>query len=162
MTNVKKTSCSKLLQKKKQIPVKVMDSLKSTTQRSKITLNWNQFLAQQNIDVTQTLQKTLQNKNVNCEKNTKPDHSNPKLQTAPGDVRSKKYRRKNMGKFCSAVAIDCEMVGVGDGRDNMLARVSVVDESGHCLYDTFVQPTEPVSTQYIFVYIKGTHCFYNL
>lgn len=43
-----------------------------------------------------------------------------------------------------AVALDCEMVGVNDGRENMLARVSLVDEHCKCIYDTFVQETEPV------------------
>lgn len=42
------------------------------------------------------------------------------------------------------VAIDCEMVGVGDGRQSILARVSVVDYNGVVLLDTFVAPTKPV------------------
>lgn len=44
------------------------------------------------------------------------------------------------------VAIDCEMVGIGrDSVTNMLARVSVVNAIGDCLYDTFVKPTAPVT-----------------
>ena len=43
------------------------------------------------------------------------------------------------------VAIDCEFVGVGPGgQENMLARVSVVNQFGHCVYDKFVKPTELV------------------
>ncbi|KAI3365693.1 hypothetical protein L3Q82_010750, partial [Scortum barcoo] len=44
------------------------------------------------------------------------------------------------------VAIDCEMVGVGpDGEDNILARVSLVNHFGKCIYDKFVKPTEKVT-----------------
>uniref|UniRef100_A0A3P9C2Z4 RNA exonuclease 4 n=1 Tax=Maylandia zebra TaxID=106582 RepID=A0A3P9C2Z4_9CICH len=45
-----------------------------------------------------------------------------------------------------AVAIDCEMVGVGpDGEDSILARVSIVNQFGKCIYDKYVKPTEKVT-----------------
>uniref|UniRef100_A0A8C5SP00 RNA exonuclease 4 n=1 Tax=Laticauda laticaudata TaxID=8630 RepID=A0A8C5SP00_LATLA len=45
-----------------------------------------------------------------------------------------------------AVAIDCEMVGVGPtGEDSILARVSVVNVFGKCLYDKYVKPSESVT-----------------
>ena len=49
----------------------------------------------------------------------------------------------------ACVAVDCEMVGIqGRGlfepEGDMLARVSVVNESGLLLYDTFVAPQERV------------------
>lgn len=48
-----------------------------------------------------------------------------------------------IGKY---VAMDCEMVGVGpDGRDSVLARVSLVDFHGRQVYDSFVRPKERVS-----------------
>ena len=38
------------------------------------------------------------------------------------------------------------MVGVGEGgKDSVLARVSIVNHFGHCIYDTFVKPTEKVT-----------------
>ena len=41
--------------------------------------------------------------------------------------------------------MDCEMVGIGwKGEDSMLARVSIVNQFGHCLYDKFVRPREKV------------------
>ncbi|CAN8075613.1 unnamed protein product [Agarophyton chilense] len=44
------------------------------------------------------------------------------------------------------VAMDCEMVGVGpDGKQNALARVSVVNYSGDVLYDSFVKVKERVT-----------------
>ncbi|CAF3336879.1 unnamed protein product [Rotaria socialis] len=48
-------------------------------------------------------------------------------------------------KLTKAVCIDCEMVGIGEmGLENMLARVSIVNQLGQCLYDKYVKPTEPV------------------
>ncbi|XP_028829919.1 RNA exonuclease 4 [Denticeps clupeoides] len=45
-----------------------------------------------------------------------------------------------------AVAMDCEMVGVGqDGQDSILARVSIVNQFGKCIYDKYVRPTEHVT-----------------
>ncbi|BFZ10761.1 hypothetical protein BsWGS_13800 [Bradybaena similaris] len=46
----------------------------------------------------------------------------------------------------NCVAMDCEMVGVGpQGQDSILARVSIVNHFGVCLYDKFVQPREKVT-----------------
>ncbi|KAM4664044.1 RNA exonuclease 4 [Discoglossus pictus] len=44
------------------------------------------------------------------------------------------------------VAMDCEMVGVGhDGEESILARVSIVNQFGKCVYDKYVKPTEKVT-----------------
>lgn len=43
------------------------------------------------------------------------------------------------------IALDCEMVGVEIGvNKSMLARISLVNSHGDCIYDKFVKPTEPV------------------
>ena len=43
------------------------------------------------------------------------------------------------------IAMDCEMVGVGEtGSDSILARISLVNQFGKCVYDKFVKPTEEV------------------
>lgn len=48
-----------------------------------------------------------------------------------------------------ALAIDCEMVEAYNERRNayvdMVARVSLVNYDGKCLYDTYVKPEKPVS-----------------
>ena len=50
------------------------------------------------------------------------------------------------------VAMDCEMVGTGeDGKDSILARVSLVNHFGQCLYDKFVKPTDDVTDYRTFV-----------
>lgn len=42
--------------------------------------------------------------------------------------------------------MDCEMVGVGPGgEESMLARVSIVNYFGKCVYDKYVKPTEKVT-----------------
>lgn len=44
------------------------------------------------------------------------------------------------------VAMDCEMVGVGEqGQDSILARVSIVNQFGHVLLDSYVKPTDQVT-----------------
>ncbi|KAK0170141.1 hypothetical protein PV328_010739 [Microctonus aethiopoides] len=42
------------------------------------------------------------------------------------------------------VAMDCEMVGIGDGSESMLARISIVNRHGACIYDKYVKPREIV------------------
>nr|XP_020461982.1 RNA exonuclease 4 [Monopterus albus] len=55
-------------------------------------------------------------------------------------------KEKAFPGLTKAVAIDCEMVGVGpDGEDSILARVSLVNQFGKCIYDKFVKPTEKVT-----------------
>jgi len=47
-------------------------------------------------------------------------------------------------EITKVIAIDCEMVGIDSGKDNMLARVSLVNTHGNCIYDKYVLPSEPV------------------
>lgn len=54
-----------------------------------------------------------------------------------------------IGKY---VAIDCEMVGVGEGGiASALARVSLVNYHGAVLLDTYVKPMERVTDYRTFV-----------
>lgn len=63
-----------------------------------------------------------------------------------GDTESALVKEKAFDGLTRAVAIDCEMVGVGpDGEDSILARVSLVNQFGKCIYDKFVKPTERVT-----------------
>ena len=49
-------------------------------------------------------------------------------------------------RLTKAVAMDCEMVGVGQGgMDSVLARVSIVNQYGRCIYDKYVKPKEYVT-----------------
>ncbi|XP_015184929.1 PREDICTED: RNA exonuclease 4 isoform X1 [Polistes dominula] len=51
---------------------------------------------------------------------------------------------ENKKKITKFIAMDCEMVGIGDGRESMVARVSIVNKFGHCLYDKYVKPRERI------------------
>ncbi|ESN94985.1 hypothetical protein HELRODRAFT_87305 [Helobdella robusta] len=49
-------------------------------------------------------------------------------------------------RITKVLGMDCEMVGVGrHGADSILARVSLVNQYGQCIYDKFVKPTERVT-----------------
>ncbi|XP_019634239.1 PREDICTED: RNA exonuclease 4-like isoform X2 [Branchiostoma belcheri] len=51
-----------------------------------------------------------------------------------------------------AVGMDCEMVGTGHrGSKSALARVSIVNQFGKCVYDKFVKPKEKVTDYRTFV-----------
>ena len=51
-----------------------------------------------------------------------------------------------------SLAIDCEFVGVGPGgTESVLARCSLVNHHGFCVYDKFVQPREQVTDYRTFV-----------
>jgi len=51
----------------------------------------------------------------------------------------------SISSLTKCLAIDCEFVGVGpEGHDDMLARVSVVNLYGDCIYDKFVAPVEKI------------------
>ncbi|NXU34298.1 REXO4 exonuclease, partial [Drymodes brunneopygia] len=55
-------------------------------------------------------------------------------------------REKAFDGLTRAVALDCEMVGVGPkGEDSIVARVSIVNQFGKCVYDKYVKPTEKVT-----------------
>ncbi|KAM9117403.1 RNA exonuclease 4 isoform 1-T2 [Pangshura tecta] len=55
-------------------------------------------------------------------------------------------KEKAFAGLTKAVAMDCEMVGVGpEGEDSILARVSIVNQFGKCIYDEYVKPTEKVT-----------------
>ncbi|XP_067397963.1 RNA exonuclease 4 [Emydura macquarii macquarii] len=55
-------------------------------------------------------------------------------------------KEKAFEGLTKTVAMDCEMVGVGpQGEDSILARVSIVNHFGKCIYDKYVKPTEKVT-----------------
>jgi DNA polymerase III epsilon subunit-like protein len=51
--------------------------------------------------------------------------------------------RNNRNKRC--VGLDCEMVGVGPMKVSVLARVSIVNSKGNCIFDSYVKVEEPVT-----------------
>ncbi|XP_068081801.1 RNA exonuclease 4 [Anabrus simplex] len=57
---------------------------------------------------------------------------------------SSELSEPNTKRLTKIIGMDCEMVGVEDQKKNMLARVSIVNRFGECVYDKYVKPTEPV------------------
>ncbi|KAI0983267.1 hypothetical protein GJ496_010406 [Pomphorhynchus laevis] len=115
------------------------DECQPSVSLSNVSGNWNS-IKQNTIRNTRFI-KRLENKGI------QPKYKDDELfATKP----NKPYRVR-------AVAIDCEMVGVGpDGKDSVLARVSIVDEKLNCLLDAYVLPEESV-TDYR-THVSGLDC----
>jgi RNA exonuclease 4 len=76
-------------------------------------------------------------------KKSAENSSNPTFVSST-DRHAKKTFTDSSKKKTKVIAIDCEMVGIDTGKDSMLARVSLVNKYGNCIYDKYVLPSEPV------------------
>ncbi|XP_046406474.1 RNA exonuclease 4 [Ischnura elegans] len=103
-----------------------------------VSSNWNRYMevvkADPNRDSGRTRVSTKK-RSSKRRNSSKPDQPNPRKR--PNDTQRE-------ARLTEVVALDCEMVGIQDGNESMLARVSIVNSKGQTLYDTFVKPTEPV------------------
>lgn len=55
-------------------------------------------------------------------------------------------KTKSFSGVTRTIALDCEFVGVGfEGKDDALARVSVVNQFGHVILDVYVRPKERIT-----------------
>ena len=87
-------------------------------------------------DVDECLIERNENKSVNLNKET--ENRNIKDDQL--------VKEKSFKGLTKAISMDCEMVGVGyKGTDSILARVSIVNQFGHCVYDKYVKPREKVT-----------------
>lgn len=83
--------------------------------------------------------KVRENKVEDHDKNISEHNSENDISKSNNNIDDKK------DKLTKFIAMDCEMVGIGfEGRDNMLARISLVNKFGDCIYDKFVKPREEV------------------
>ena len=60
-------------------------------------------------------------------------------------IANKKSEVSKVLKVWRPVALDCEMVGVGEEKASALARCSIVDYEGDILYDVYVKPNKPIT-----------------
>lgn len=68
------------------------------------------------------------------------------ISSSAGSTTDKLVKKTSFDGLTQFVAMDCEMVGTGfDGTNSVLARVSIVNLFGHCVYDKYVKPTEEVT-----------------
>jgi DNA polymerase III epsilon subunit-like protein len=160
----------KKLKKTNEIPPPVEETSKFTVNLQQCSTNWKKIsknVAKVN-EVTNPKKKYLGKKKFiepnkeNIEKKNEiwfdVDHiyiqneleqNKTKIQATNGDssaIETNNEPVNTTAKLTKAIAIDCEMVGVGDdGRDSILARISLVNQSNECVYDKFVMPTEKVT-----------------
>ncbi|XP_074645528.1 uncharacterized protein LOC141901881 [Tubulanus polymorphus] len=74
------------------------------------------------------------------------DSIKPKQVPEASSSKDRLVKENSHKGLTKVVAIDCEMVGVGEkGRESNLARVSIVNQYGQCIYDTFVKSIENVT-----------------
>ncbi|XP_060067898.1 uncharacterized protein LOC132548091 [Ylistrum balloti] len=120
--------------------------------------NWEQ-LKQKILPVAKPKKQNSRKKEVKIEPEKPPDiwfddvdESLLDVQPKRPVVKTKKQDASVLVKegistgLTKAVALDCEFVGVGsNSKQDMLARVSLVNHFGHCIYDTFVKPQEQVT-----------------
>ncbi|KAK7789195.1 hypothetical protein R5R35_014108 [Gryllus longicercus] len=102
------------------------------TSRQNPSANWKKFLAESG---SGTKKKKRNNTN-------KHDVRKLELDLLNGEDNS---FHKILQRLPEACGIDCEMVGASSPVRDMLARVSIVNMHGVCIYDKFVQPTHPVT-----------------
>lgn len=116
---------------------------------SNASSNWKQLVSSGVIkaNITKKREKEKEEEKLNGEKSTFKRSNNSKS----NDSKTKKttedmVKEKSFTGLTQTVAMDCEMVGVGDhGEQSILARVSIVNSFGHPVYDKFVKPTEKVT-----------------
>ncbi|KAF7386661.1 hypothetical protein HZH66_011113 [Vespula vulgaris] len=121
---------------------------KPVTRRSASGCNWKAYK-----DIIHTEESSYDKKKNNStkkfsNKSQKFKKSNLSLLEMGNTMKEeKKYDctiPENNKKITKLIAIDCEMVGIGDGSESMIARVSIVNKFGYCLYDKYVKPREKV------------------
>lgn len=93
----------------------------------------------------QNWQAAMGSSTAAASKNNSSPSAPTQTQTNPKNQNKKKKKVPPNNLGMEIVSIDCEMVGVGlNGTDDMLARVSIVNQKGNVLLDKYVKPTEPV------------------
>lgn len=125
--------------------------------RGVIDANWQKLLAntllmdkktekpqeEQNDHYTGTFRRTRKKKDKDDLLNAVQNVRTLNLSQEENSNRTENEQKKN--KLTKFLAMDCEMVGIGyNGDDHMLARVSIVNKFGDCVYDKFVKAREEV------------------
>ena len=112
-----------------------------------VSVNWQKLVARGDI---RTSEKGKHRKH-DFDPSTKENDGGNTNDATKGDGKNNIELRKPTptsrdASVTEIVAMDCEMVGVGeDGSRSVLARVTVVNEYGNVILDTFVQATERVT-----------------
>lgn len=125
-------------------------NIKPITKRSATGSNWETFknivCKEESVSIKKKHNSTKKclNKFQNNNKSYY-GHMSKMNDTVNGDTNHNNTMDENKKKITKQIAMDCEMVGIGDGTDSMIARVSIVNKYGYCLYDKYVKPRERVT-----------------
>lgn len=95
-------------------------------------------------DVDPELLKKTKRQNKCTNNNTNDEETTPTDDTTEvnGPTSTDAENNANLTRY---LALDCEMVGVGiEGKESVLARVSIVNSKCECVYDKFVKSAEKV------------------
>lgn len=123
------------------------------------SLNWKRLSLKLNSNKTNTNKKTFK---ANAHKNKsnsdkiwfdgvdkcliKSSMADNSHSNGSNDSNERLVKEKSFTGLTRILAMDCEMVGTGsDGSQSVLARVSIVNFFGHCVYDKYVKPIEEVT-----------------
>ena len=111
--------------------------------KDNISSNWKNFRQNQlHLEKDDTTGEARKNKHFKKFRSQRPA-KNPVVSEVTG-IRRERDLNSSSKDITKVIAIDCEMVGIDTGKDNMLARVSLVNRYGNCIYDKYVLPLEPV------------------
>jgi len=117
-----------------------------STERKASGCNWETYKSLFTKDNTEesTREKTISQKKPPKIKKvyTTPLYTPWNLPAENGEHNNTKNKENKT--LTKQVAMDCEMVGIGDGMESMIARVSIVNKYGDCIYDKYVKPREKI------------------
>ncbi|XP_067119607.1 RNA exonuclease 4-like [Centruroides vittatus] len=171
--NSKKRKLKNSIIQNKKMKLKKSDTVSNYPRCSSVSSNWQKLMEtfklnpvkQKKLEISKMRKKKGENFKQNSEterkkksqKTTQDDEiwfdgvdkdlldlSQRKSENSSNDTLVRSGQQTN--QITKVVAMDCEMVGVGeDGKDSMLARVSIVNSLGFCIYDKYVKPKETIT-----------------
>ncbi|XP_076751548.1 RNA exonuclease 4 isoform X2 [Xylocopa sonorina] len=106
--------------------------------------NWEMFKNSALLHSDNHVKESVKKKTSPHKKSKKKNHSTSLIADHLTSLNEEVIYDENKKKLTKQIALDCEMVGIGDGSESMLARVSIVNRHGFCIYDKYVKPREPV------------------
>ncbi|XP_076635697.1 RNA exonuclease 4 isoform X2 [Colletes latitarsis] len=117
------------------------------TERNASGRNWeifkNTVFNSMSLESDVCSRENVRKKTVSYHQKSKNEHKFILSSNSTPQLNEKEVSSENK-TLTKQVAMDCEMVGIGDGTESMIARVSIVNRHGFCIYDKYVKPREPV------------------
>lgn len=140
----KKSATKKIMDEKER---KNTQHMTPCTERTASGRNWEIFknlVFNSSAMNSENTEKEIVQKKSSAHQKSRKKHNLPILNMDHVASMNEEVYDEKKKKLTKQVAMDCEMVGIGDGTESMLARVSLVNRHGFCVYDKYVKPREPV------------------